>query len=76
MSTCFDILTECPSQVAEAWNVRRRHFDALGVTLSLDLLTSLSDRDMPHVTCHVSSRLCPGYGTYKITISPKQVKEI
>ncbi|XP_076442258.1 uncharacterized protein LOC143281142 isoform X2 [Babylonia areolata] len=64
----------CPSQVAELWNVRRSRFEALGVTLSLDLLTSLSDRDVPHIICHVSSRLCPGYGTYKLTITPKQMK--
>ena len=63
----------CPSDVAELWNVRRPRLEALGVTLSLDLLTSLSNRDVPHVVCHVSSRLCPGYGTYKLTISPKQV---
>lgn len=71
---CFIFLVPvCPSDVAELWNVRRPRLESLGVTLSLDLLTSLSDRDAPHVVCHVSSRLCPGYGTYKLTISPKQV---
>ncbi|KAK7502764.1 hypothetical protein BaRGS_00006014 [Batillaria attramentaria] len=64
----------CPSDVAELWNVRRPRFEALGVNLTLDLLTSLSDRDVSHVVCHVSSRLCPGYGTYKLTINPKQMK--
>ncbi|KAL8606628.1 hypothetical protein ACOMHN_025727 [Nucella lapillus] len=63
-----------PSQVAELWNARRSRFEAMGVTLSLDLLTSLSDRDTPHVICHISTRLCPGYGTYKLTITPKQMK--
>lgn len=63
-----------PSDIAEIWNVRRPKFESLGVKLSLDLLSSLSDREVPHVLCHVSARLCPGYGTYKLTISPKQVR--
>lgn len=64
----------CPSDVAELWNVRRPRFEILGVNLSLDLMTSLSDREGPHVICHVNSHLCPGYGTYKLTIAPKQMK--
>ncbi|KAJ8308848.1 hypothetical protein KUTeg_013722 [Tegillarca granosa] len=42
----------------------------------VDIYTTLSDVSVPHVLCHVNTRLCPGRGLYKLTITHNQIKAI
>ncbi|XP_041351474.1 uncharacterized protein LOC121370371 [Gigantopelta aegis] len=62
------------SEIISVWDVRRSCFQSLHVNIVVDVLTSLNTSDSPHVVCHVNTRLCPGKGSYKLTITPKQLK--
>ena len=53
--------------------LRKSKFTSLGLDVTINLLSSLSDTRVPHLQCHVNNRLCPGPGLYKLTISQGQV---
>ncbi|XP_046371371.2 uncharacterized protein LOC124145584 isoform X2 [Haliotis rufescens] len=62
------------TRIMGVWESQKGHFEAVGVKLGLEMLSPLNVCDMPHVLCHVNQRLCQNKGSYKITISPKQLK--
>ena len=61
--------------IRKTWLLHLERFDDLNMKLLLDPLTPLSDLDQPHILCHVNQRLCPGKGSYKLTIMQKQVSK-
>ncbi|CAG2189907.1 unnamed protein product [Mytilus edulis] len=61
-------------QVMKIVKMRKPSFTSLGLDVSINLLSSLSDTRVPHLQCHVNNRLCPGHGLYKLTISQGQIK--
>ena len=59
----------------KTWLLHVEKFDDLNLKVLLDPLTPLSDLDQPHILCHVNERLCPGKGSYRLTIMQKQVSD-
>uniref|UniRef100_A0A2C9LRB7 Uncharacterized protein n=1 Tax=Biomphalaria glabrata TaxID=6526 RepID=A0A2C9LRB7_BIOGL len=68
--------TASASDIAFLWNLRRHLFEELDLELSLNLLTPLSMFESPHIICHVNKHLACQLGSYRLTISPKQIKLI
>ncbi|CAL1530401.1 unnamed protein product [Lymnaea stagnalis] len=64
------------SEIAFLWNLRRHMFEELDLELSLNLLTPLSSFESPHIVCHVNKHMSRQLGSYKLTITPKQIKLI
>ncbi|XP_059160315.1 uncharacterized protein LOC131943943 [Physella acuta] len=64
------------SDIGFLWNLRRHLFEELGLELSLNLLTPLSSFESPHIVCHVNKHLTNQRASYKLTITPKQMKLI
>ena len=62
--------------IRKTWSLHSEKFEDLNIKLLLDPLTPLSDLDQPHILCHVSQRLCPGKGSYRLTIMQKQVSSV
>ncbi|BFZ12007.1 hypothetical protein BsWGS_15047 [Bradybaena similaris] len=64
------------SEVAFLWNLRRHVFEDLDLELSLYLLSPLSLFESPHIVCLVNKHLVAHQGSYKITVTSKQLKII
>ncbi|XP_052768844.1 uncharacterized protein LOC128209056 isoform X2 [Mya arenaria] len=61
-------------EIKKKWLLYKDKFAMLNLALLIEPFTPLSDLDETHVVCHVSQRLCPEKGGYKLTVMKKQVK--
>ncbi|XP_060562168.1 uncharacterized protein LOC132721814 [Ruditapes philippinarum] len=60
--------------IRKVWMLQKSKFEDMNLKLALEPFTPLSDMDDPHIVCCVSQRLCPGTGSYKLTIMQNQIK--
>ena len=70
------MLTVALRDIRAKWLLYQERFSQLGLTLLTEPFTPLSDTDELHVVCHVSQKLCPQLGSYRLSVMKKQVKDV
>jgi len=68
------MLTVALRDIRAKWLLYQERFSKLGLTLLTEPFTPLSDTDELHIVCHVSQKLCPQHGGYRLSVMKKQVK--
>jgi len=68
------MLTVALRDIRAKWLLYQERFSQLGLTLLTEPFTPLSDTDELHIVCHVSQKLCPQHGSYRLSVMKKQVK--